>query len=669
MEPARLTSAAAGAARALSDGNAHLDRGDFVAAERSYRAAVALAPNLVNARINLGFVLRESGRLVDAEAEFAASVALAPDNGEAQYLYGATLLEQGDAEAAVAPLTRAVAMQPLLAHAHRDLGRALFDAGRVADAEAALRRGTTVVPGQAELHFFLGNVYAESQRFERALECYRAALALQPSMAAAYSNMVPALIHACDFEGAVRAAGSALALDPASISARSNLLMALSRDPDCSLERYLDEARVFGTAVASFGMANAELEPALLAASNLAAAAERRRGERAASAALRVGFVSGDLRRHPVGYFLEQVLAHWDHDRMTLVAFANQRGGDDVTERLKRHFDTWHDVAGLDDAQLLRLVRDTGVDVLVDLSGHTPRHRLPVFARRAAPVQVSWLGYWASTGVPAMDYLLADPVSVPEAHRAGFTEAVWWLPQTRLCFSPPENAPDVAPLPALARGHVTFGSFQSMVKLNRPVLDLWGLVLAAVPRSRLRLQALQFGDEVSLAAMRRRLADSRIDLDRVDLVGPASRAAYLAAYAEIDVILDTFPHTGGTTTCEALWMGVPTLTIAGRSLLARQGASILTAAGLLDWVAADECDFVDRAVRHCADPQTLDRLRLSMREQVVGSPLFDADRFADSLQEALATMYARASHAVRSAMSTDAPDSSMGEGTRCCPEC
>jgi predicted O-linked N-acetylglucosamine transferase (SPINDLY family) len=255
-------------------------------------------------------------------------------------------------------------------------------------------------------------------------------------------------------------------------------------------------------------------------------------------------------------------------------------------------------------------------------------------------VQASWLGYWASTGVPAMDYLLADSVCVPDEHRGDFTEHVWHLPETRLCFSPPEDAPPVAPLPALQAGHVTFGSFQSMVKLNGAVLALWARVLRAVPNSRLRLQALQFADDIGRAVMRRRLTDAGIDPASVDLAPPMSRAAYLAAHAQVDMILDTFPHTGGTTTCEALWMGVPTLALAGRSLLARQGASLLNAAGLMTWTALDEEDFVARATNFAADLSSLARLRRDLRNRIAASALFDARRFAMHLQNAIAQMAA-----------------------------
>ena len=278
-----------------------------------------------------------------------------------------------------------------------------------------------------------------------------------------------------------------------------------------------------------------------------------------------------------------------------------------------------------------------GIDVLVDLSGHTPGNRLPLFARRAAPVQVTWLGYWASTGVATMDYLLADRTSLPESEQRGYSEKVRYLPDTRLCLIPPADpgVPPVSELPALAAGHITFGSFQRLAKLDDAVLRLWARVLRALPDARLRLQSAQLGDNEARELLLHRLAAAGIESPRVSLVGPMARNDYLAVHAEIDIILDTFPHSGATTTCEALWMGVPTLTLAGHTLLARQGASLLTSAGLRAWIASNEDDFVARAIAHAGDVKGLARQRSTLREDLVGTPLFDSVGFASALQTAL----------------------------------
>ena len=264
-------------------------------------------------------------------------------------------------------------------------------------------------------------------------------------------------------------------------------------------------------------------------------------------------------------------------------------------------------------------------------------HDSPVFDELGLADRVQW----ASTGLPEIDYLLADPISVPPDQRAHFTESLWYLPDTRLCFTPPAGAdvPQVSGPPALHAGHITFGSFQRLTKLNDGVLGLWARVLQAVPGSRLRLQSEQMKDRTAGTQLLHRLVSAGIVATRVQLAEAGTRIEYLAAHAEVDILLDTFPHSGATTTCEALWMGVPTVTLSGTTMLARQGASLLTCAGLSEWIASDEDDYVARAVRHAGDLESLARLRTGLREQVAASPLFDAARFTQLLQKAVRGMW------------------------------
>jgi predicted O-linked N-acetylglucosamine transferase (SPINDLY family) len=359
----------------------------------------------------------------------------------------------------------------------------------------------------------------------------------------------------------------------------------------------------------------------------------------ATSACLRVGLVSGDLCNHPVGYFLESLVDHVDPARVELFAYPTAHKDDELTARIRPGFAAWHPIAGISDDVAARLIHADGVHLLIDLAGHTAGNRLPVFARKPAPVQVSWLGYFATTGVAEIDYLMADRVGVGEAQRDQFTEAIWCLPETRLCFAPPVSSPPVGPLPAAASGHITFGCFQNLSKVDDSVLALWAKVLDALPGARLRMQCRELGYDPSRARLMQRMREHGIGDDRVSLLGRVERHDYLAAYHQVDMVLDTFPYPGGTTTCEALWMGVPTLTLAGDSLLARQGASLLTAAGLPDWVASNAASYVAQALSRAGDVEALSVLRAGLRDRVSASALFDAPRFARHFEDALWQMW------------------------------
>lgn len=603
-----------------------LGNGRLEEAAARYRLAAEAAPHNADAHVNLGFVLLELNRPAEALPVLRQAAVLAPDSADAHYLLGTALAKLHQPAASVPAFERALALNGDFVAAHRDLAKALHDIGQHARAKALLHTAAALDPRSPDLYLFLGNIALHEMELDAALASYDRALAIEPKLAVALSNKSQALLQLSDFDGAAAAARRALALDPSLHFARSNLLMTLSSDGHTSPQAYLEEARRYGEAVT----------PATILST-----VRRTGGLAGAGQPLRIGFVSADLHNHPVGFFLDSVLAHWDpRGKMDAIAYSNRAAGDELTARLKGRFSEWHDISSLDDDTAARKIAADRIDVLVDLSGHTAENRLPVFARRPAPVQVSWLGYWASTGVPAMDWLIADPVSVPPEQRGFFSESICYLPDTRLCFTAPggDGVPEVATPPVVAKGHVTFGSFQRLTKLHDAVLTLWAQVLAAVPGSRLRLQSKQMQDPTARRQLLARLQRVGVDARRVELVPASARLAYLAAHAEIDILLDTFPHSGATTTCEALWMGVPTVTLAGSTMLARQGASLLGCVGLADWVARDEAHYVELAVRHAGDIDALACLRAGLREQAAASPLFDAGRFAAHLQAALRIM-------------------------------
>lgn len=506
--------------------------------------------------------------------------------------------------------------QPGHVEALANLGLSLQKLHRYEEAVVHLRQAIALRPGHANAHLNLGLTYQSLGRTQEAKASYLAALALEPGHLQAHFNLAKWWQDAFDFEEASRAYQATLALAPHHADALANLIFVqhYRYPPDEAAHQAL-----------------------LRRCAPLYPAAPEWPRRPAQTSTLRVGLVSADLHQHPVGYFLRDVLLALASTavasgELRLLAYANDTTSDELTACIRPVFEAWHTVDLWTDERLAAQIRSDGVDILVDLSGRTAGNRLPVFAAKPAPLQVSWLGYFASTGLPQMDAILADPVCVPEGEESLYAEQVVRLPHTRLCMSPPVAAPEPSAPPVLRNGFITFGCYQTLPKINAGVLAAWAHILAACPQARLRLQAPQFSDEGQLSRFGERLLAAGIDAARVDLLPPVNRAQYLDSYSQVDILLDTFPYPGGTTTAEALWMGVPTLTLAMPGMLGRQGQALLSNLGLHDWVTHSEAVYMAQAVAWgqggglVAD--RLQSLRQQVRSQAANSPLFDAPRFA-----------------------------------------
>lgn len=506
--------------------------------------------------------------------------------------------------------------QPGHVDALSNQGLALQKLKRHEEALTCLAQAVRLNPGHAHSHLNLGLVYQSLGRLDEARAAYQRTLAIEPGHVQALFNIAKMRQDALDFEGASQAYLAVLDVDPRHADALANLIFVQHY-------RYPPDAAMQQDLIRRVGALNPP-RPAW----------PRRPQDKKP---LRLGLVSADLRQHPVGFFLRDVLLALASTavasgELTLLAYANHAQEDALTQDIRSAFAAWHTVDLWNDARLEAQIRSDEIDILVDLSGRTAGNRLAVFAAKPAPLQVSWLGYFATTGLPQMDAILADPVCVPESEEALYVEQVVRLPHTRLCMSTPVVTQAPAPPPALKNGFITFGCFQTLPKINPGVLAVWAQILAACPQARLRLQVPQFGDEGQRSRFTDRLRAAAVDVARVNLLGPVSRDAYFNAYAEVDILLDTFPYPGGTTTAEALWMGVPTLTLALPGMLGRQGQSMLENLGLHDWVTHSEADYIAQAVAWGQGGSValarLHALRSQVRDRVAASPLFDAPRFA-----------------------------------------
>ena len=356
---------------------------------------------------------------------------------------------------------------------------------------------------------------------------------------------------------------------------------------------------------------------------------------------LRVGYVSNNFREHSVAFFVEALLASHDRSKVEIFCYADIMLADEFSGRLRRHSAQWRVITGQSDAQVAELIRQDAIDILVDLAGHTARNRLLVFARKPAPVQVTYLGYCNTTGLSAMDYRFTDALAdSPGTTEHLHTEQLVRLPDCAWCYRPPDASPAVETPPVLRSGHITFGCFNARPKITGEMLALWARLLLEMPASSLLLKNVGFGEPSARQHTRDLLAKAGIAPERVELVGRVpTLAGHLATYARVDIALDTFPYHGTTTTCEALWMGVPVITLAGRTHASRVGVSLLTTTGLPELVASSPDEYVKIAAALATDVPRLAALRTTLRTRMASSPLMDASRFARNVEAAYRQMW------------------------------
>ena len=546
-------------------------------------------------------------------------------------------------------------MRPHYAAALANRGNALGELGRYEEALASFERAIAAEPDFAEAHYNRGNALAALGRGDEAIASYDRALALEPKHVAALNNRGIALQSGRRFEAALASYERALALDPDDADTLNNLgnlyheqgRVAAAVEAGSRAVQLRPERATFGSNLLQLENYRGHQTPAEMLAAHRAWAqrlavpapapfAPRRPGRP------RIGYVSADFRTHSVAYFFEPLLAHHDRAGFEIFCYAQGRSPDGATARLRALADHWVPIEGLADGEVAARIRADGIDILVDLGGHTGNSRLAVFARRPAPVQVTWLGYPNTTGLAAMDYRLTDAIADPPGLTDSFhAERLVRLEHGFLCYGPPADAPAVVPPPARERGIVTFGSFNHPAKLSDELVETWGRLLARVPDSRLRLKAKAFEDERTRRYHQDRFAAVGVASDRLELIGHIDDPrGHLAAYGEIDLALDPFPYNGTTTTCEALWMGVPVVALAGDRHAGRVGASLLGRIGLDELVAGDTDSYVAIAAGLAGDANRLAALRAGLRDRLRTSPLLDGAGFARSVEAALQCMVA-----------------------------
>jgi protein O-GlcNAc transferase len=599
-------------------GNALQVSGQHAEALDCCKKALAIQPDYVEALGVRGNVLCDLNQLDEAIAEFKKAIALRPDKPEMYNNLGLGLVRRGLYDEAIAAVDKAIALQPEYANAWSNRAKVLRDCSRLEEAAAAAYRALAISPNHAAARLNLATIFLDSARLGEAIRSARRVIELSPDMAGVHNLLGNAMKDDGSIAGAIACFDRALALKPDEAAVHSNRVYAMEFLPDCSEQAIFNEQRRWN---AAFGVPLKHL-------------IRRAENDRSADRKIRVGYVSPNFHLHAESFFVVPLLESHEHAQFEIHCYSDVIRADSVTERSRRCADVWHHCLGLTDDELAGQIRGDQIDILVDLSMHMARNRELVFARKPAPVQVAWLAYPGGTGLDAMDYRITDPwIDPPGIDESVYCERSIRLPSSWVCYDP---LSEILPSAARTGEAVCFGSINNPCKLNEPLLRLWARVIQAVPNSRLLLQVL--GDD-----HRQRILDLYRSLDisreRLEFVGRCGRGEYLRLYDRIDICLDPLPYNGITTTCDALWMGVPVVTLAGKTAAGRAGVSILMNVGLGELVAREADEFVNIARSLAMDHSRRVDLRSTLRQRLQKSPLMDGRGFARDMESAYRQMW------------------------------
>lgn len=580
----------------------------------SYRKALSFRPAYPEAYYDLGIAFHAQGKLDVAIESYRKALSLKPEFAQANNNLGNLFLEQDNLEAAFECYRKALSSNPELPQAQYNLGNVLMAQDRLDEAADAYRKTLSLEPDNAEAYCMLGIVCHLQRKTDEANANLKIAISYKPEWAEALNDRGVVLRDLGKLDEAMGSFRKALSINQDFPAAHSNLLLAMQFDPDAPPDQLLAEHLKYA---ARF---EAPLTAERLSHSNTKEPDRR----------LRIGYVSPDFRNHAVAYFFEPILENHDREHFEIFCYYNNNHRDEYTDRIIAHSDHWLPCRKMGDAELAERIKADGIDILIDLAGHTVGNRLGAFARKPAPIQITYLGYPGTSGLSAVDYRLTDNYADPPGSEIYYTEKLLRLPDSLCCYKP-QDMSAILPLPALQNGHITFGSFNNFNKIDHTCIELWARLLLAVPNSRMMMLTIPEG------ASRQRIQEQFATLDvapeRLEFRGFLPKAEFRQMFQQIDIALDPIAVTGGTTTCETLWMGVPVIILAGPRYITRVGYSFLSAAGMQEFAAATPEEYIAIAVRLANDIPQLAKLHAGMRSRVAASPLVDEERFTRNLEK------------------------------------
>jgi len=607
-------------------GNLMKDTGQLDEAVTKYQKAIQLSPDFVGAYANLGNALLEQGRMDEALDNLQKAVQLDPDDGTAYFNLGNALLKQGHPDEAVSSFQKSILLNPDDADGYNNLGVALKEKGQMAEAMTYYQKAIRLNPGNSEAHFNLGYAFMKQGNLQNAVNEFKTSLSIKPDSTRTLTYLANTLGEQGKADEAESWYQKAMQIVPVDHIPYEAFLMSMHYSDRNTPEDIYSEHVKFA------GIFEGPLSDARFIHT------KRKIPDRR----LKIGYVSPDFRRHSVAYFIEPVLAEHNHQEFDIICYSNAIS-DAVTENLQGYADTWRDIVGLNDIEVEKIIREDEIDILIDLAGHTAGNRILLFARKPAPVQVTWIGYPATTGLTSMDYKIVDHMTdAVDDTRKFYSETLVRLPGSFLCYRPDNDSPEVGELPALQKGYITFGSCNNFAKVTSVTIHLWIDILHSIPNARIILKTKSFSDHQTRMNTLALFTREGISAERVQLFPwvPSTRG-HLAIYHSIDLALDTYPYNGATTTCEALWMGVPVVTLSGRTHASRVGRSLLSAVGLPDLVTDTPDAYREKCVSLAANTDRLQHMRTSLRQQMASSPLTDAKRFTLNMENCYRSLWER----------------------------
>lgn len=593
---------------------------------KHYQKALHLKPGIAKIHFNMGVALYDQGEFDAAIESYKKAIQLEPDVAEGYNNLGLVFRDQGKLDDAIEYYGKAIHIKPDYAEAHGNLGTALRDQGILGKAEECYRQAIHLKPDCAEIHGNLGTILRDQGRLGEAIECYQNALHLNPNYPEAHNNLGGTLRDQGKIDKAIECFQKELQLRPDLSFVHSNLLLTLHYNDT------IDPIQLF-----SYHQQWAEQH-----ASPVSKTPQSHINDKSPNRRLRIGYVSPDFRMHSVAYFIEPIISSHNPDTFEIICYSNVISPDSVTHRLKGLASCWRNIVGMSEERVADLIRNDQIDFLVDLAGHTAQNRMLLFAKKPAPVQVAYLGYPNTTGLGTMDYRITDNLADPTGQTDHLhAEELTRLPQSFLCYQPPEESPEVSKSPARNTGYVTFGSFNDRAKVTPEAVRIWSAILKSVSNSRLILKSKALNDIGTRQTLWEMFSKNGVVSERIELVGYLPFEQHLKLYNRIDIGLDTFPYNGTTTTCEAMWMGVPVITLAGDFHASRVGASLLSNVGMPELVSASAEDYIEKAAKLANNLDRLQDLRINLRPLMARSPLMDATDFTRALEAAYRQMWHR----------------------------